>query len=478
MEEGNFGGLNAPAQSEVIGVLLILGITFASIGVIFALAQPTVSDARQDVTTDRVQRDMGLLDTRLSAAGFGTSENESVRLDLGQGRLFSRSNTTFMNVTVGGDSVYNGSIGSIEYRNGETSVAYEGGGLWRRTGNGTSMVSSPEIEFDGEALTVPVYNVTTDLGVGGVSTVSVVGGDNTRKYPNATLGRENPTDERVEIVIEDSKYLRAWARYLGNTVGADVTLDESQDRVEAELGPLDSLSQIDTSGVSEKEYNAPSNDPFNDGVEDGVKLPSVDSTIESYVEYGESNNGTSEVGDIWNCRTGPCTASGPQVQYNGSDYTMNGETFDVSGGNITVVVDGDLTIEDMELSNGDGASGNALDIITTGDLEFPEGYEVRNPSGEPLGDIVFHVPSNRAVTFEGGSGSGNGTIYAPDALVDLSGMGNSEWTGPVVGESLRADGVGPNADIDLPSPSFSVSVDPANDSYNLYVIEKRVGIDR
>ena len=464
-----------PAQSEVIGVLLILGITFASIGVIFALAQPTVSDARQDVTTDRVQRDMGLLDTRLSAAGFGTSENESVRLDLGQGRLFSESNTTFMNVTVGGDSVYNGSIGSIEYRNGETSVAYEGGGLWRRTGNGSSMVSSPGIEFDGEALTVPVYNVTTDLGVGGVSTVSVVGGDNTRKYPNATLGRENPTDESVKIAIEDSKYLRAWARYLGNTVGADVTLDESQDRVEAVLGPLDSLSQIDTSGVSKREYNAPSNDPFNDGVEDGVKLPSVDRTVASYVEYAEENEGTSQVKDIFDCRSTTCGGTA-KVFFNDTDYTMDSaEDFDsIGNGNLTVVVDGDLTVEgvDPEVDSSDDSS---VTIATTGDLIFSESYLIQVGGNEIPRDLRFLVPSNREVVFEGGGGDGYGTVYAPDALVDLSEMGNSEWTGPVVGESLRADGVGPNADIDF---GGTVDVDPANDSYNLYVIEKRVGIDR
>jgi len=480
MEIEDSEGLNAPAQSEVIGVLLILGITFASIGIIFALAQPTVSDARQDVTTDRVQKDLALLDTRLSAAGFRTSDNESVRIDLGEGRLFSESEATFMNVTVGSEILYNDSIGSIEYTNGRTSVAYEGGGLWRKRDNGSTMVSSPEIDSDGEAVTVPVYNVTTNLGVGGVTTVSLEGGDNKRLYPNTTLGpgRENPTNKTVKIAINDTDYFRAWGRYFEDSLGADVTLDESERRVEAELDPFDTPNQISRAGVSKKEYNAPSNDPFDDNTRDGVKFPSVDRLITNYVEYAESNEDTNQVKDIFDCRFTTCDASVSRVYFNDTDYTMDGgEDFDAAGsGNLTVIVDGDLTIGNSLDANVD--TDDKLRIVTTGDLIFEEGYLIQVGGSLEPGSLIFQVPSNRQVVFEGNGGDGYGTVYAPDSLVELSEMGEnggSTWTGPIVGESLRADGVGSGADVNF---GGSVNVRRANDSYNLYVTEKKVGIDR
>jgi len=315
--------------------------------------------------------------------------------------------------------------------------------------------------------------------------VSLEGGDNKRLYPNTTLGpdRENPTNKTVKIAINDTDYFRAWGRYFEDSLGAEVTLDESERRVEASLDPPGTPTQITTSGVSKKEYDAPSNDPFNDGVEDGVRLPSVDRLITNYVEYGRVNEDTPEVTNLSSCDDGgSCDSSDPFI-FNGSDYTMSNGDFDATSGNITVVVDGDLTIETMEVDVTD-SSDNSLKIFTTGDLTFAEGYDVIVDSDNAPDNFIFHVPSNRAVTFgEGGASTppdGFGTVYAPDSLVELSEMGNSEWTGPLVGETLRADGISSNADINFPSSASggSVNVRRANDSFNLYVTEKKVGIDR
>ena len=458
------------AQSEIVGVVLILGITFASIGVILLLGQPILSDATDSATVDRVQNEMISLDSRLTAASVGTSVNETLTFNLQGGSLTSEPNATRFNVTLeNGDTIYNRSIGKIEYENSNVAVAYEAGGIWRRnTLTGASfMISSPDFTFDGETLSLPVYNVTSEGGYSGPNTLSVRGGNRTNYYPNATVS--NPVDGNVTITVE-TEYQDGWARYFENQLRGNV-INETENKVTAELLALETPNEIDTAGASKAEGTSSVNNVFG-SFEDGVEFPSADSTIESYVEYAESNIDSSAVGDL-NSSGSPYDES-PGVYYNDTaDYTMNGEEFNVNGGNITVVVDGDLTIDNMELTN--AGSNTNLKIVTTGDLELTRGYTVTNSEG--AGKLIFQTTSNGEVSFEGGSGTGTGTVYAPDSIVSLSEMGNgagSDWTGPVVAEVFDAGGVDSDASITF---SGSVDVQPADTEVNLFVLEREVGIE-
>jgi hypothetical protein len=463
------------AQSEIIGVILILGVTFASIAVILLLGQPILSDATDSATVDRVQNEMITLDSRLTAASVGTSVNETLTFNLQGGSLTSEPDATRFNVTLeNGDTIYNRSIGKIEYENGETAVAYEAGGIWRRNTltDGSFMVSSPDFTFDGETLSLPVYNVTSEGGYSGPNTLSVRGGNRTNYYPNATVS--NPVDGNVTVTVE-TEYQDGWARYFENQLRGNATVNEAENKVTAELLALETPNEIDTAGASKAEGTGSVNNVFG-SFEDGVEFPSADSTIESYVEYAESNIGGSAVEDVNVCESSPpCDpgAGDPQVYYNNTDYTMNGEEFNVNSGNITVVVDGDLTIDNMDLTN--AGSNTNLKIVTTGDLELTRGYTVTNSEG--AGKLIFQTTSNGEVSFEGGSGTGTGTVYAPDSLVSLSEMGNgagSDWTGPVVAEVFDAGGVDSDASITF---SGSVDVQPADTEVNLFVLEREVGIE-
>jgi len=461
------------AQSEIIGIILILGITFASIGVILLLGQPVLSDATNDATVDRVQNEMLTLDARLTAAAQGTSVNESLTFSLEGGELTSDANATRLNVTLeDGTVVYNRTIGDIEYENGNTAVAYEAGGIWRRnTITGASfLVSSPDFDFDGETMTLPIYNVTSDARYGGPQTLSVRGGNNTRHYPNATT--KNPVGN-VTVTVE-TEYYRAWERYFEDELRGNATVNESANEVKAELLALETSDSIGWAGASKAEGTGPVNDVFG-SFEDGIEFPSVNSEIESYVEYGESNIDSSAVGDLNS--TGGTYDESPGVYYNATDYTVNGESFDATSGNITVVVDGNLRIEDMDVDV-TNTSDNTLTIVTTGDLTFPESYFVEDINDEAPDNLIFQTTSNGEVIFEGSGGDGFGTVYAPNSLVSLSQMGNgagSEWTGPVVGRVFDAGGVDSDAEITL--GGSSVDVRRADSGIDLFVTERNVGIE-
>ncbi|MDZ7687353.1 MAG: archaellin/type IV pilin N-terminal domain-containing protein [Halobacteriales archaeon] len=470
------------AQSEVIGIVLLLGITLTSIGVIFLLAQPILTDATDTATIDRVENEMRALDSRLTAASIGTAENESLTFNFEDGQLRSDSNTTTLTVKLDGNTLYDKNVGKIEYTKSSESIAYEAGGLWRRDAlnDGSFMVKSPDFDFDGETLTLPVYNVTTDVGYSGSQTLSVRAGDVTREFPDT---EENPVNGNVNVTVQ-SDYYAAWSRYFEDEFNATVSVDDSANEVEAELLALRTPNEIDTAGVSRKEYERPSNDPFDGDIVDGVSLPSVDSTVERYVEYAETNPVTSQsngpVTYLSECNN-TCTDA-DSVVYSNGDYTMSSTTnggieeFDVTdnsnGGNITVVVDGDLTVEDMDLTN--AASENTLKIVTTGNLVFAEGFQIQNSVGADPHNIVFHTPSNREVIFEGNGGNGFGVVYAPDALVSLSEMGDSTWTGPLVGKVIDAGGVDSDASVTF---GGSVDVNQMETRKNLYVTVRNVGVE-
>ena len=451
------------AQSEVIGIVLILGISIASIGVILLLGQPVLTDATDGATIDRVQNEMRTLDSRLTAASVGTSVNETLRLNLEGGELTTDSDSGNLNVTLAdGTRIYNEEIGKIEYDKENTALAYEGGGVWRRNTltNASSMVAPPDFDFDGETLTLPVYNVTTDSGYSGTQILSVRGGNNTRYHPNSTT--TNPVGGVILTVQTD--YYEAWRRYLEDEIGGNVTVKENAGEVRAELSALDTPDSIEWAGVSEKEYETPSNELF-DSFEEGVKFRSVDSTIESYLDYAESNIDSSAVADL--NASGSTYDDRPGVYYNNTDYTMdNSEDFDISGGNVTVVVDGDLTVENPSVSG-----SNTVRVVTTGDLEFTDSYDV-NTGGNP-GSLVFYAPSGSEVSLNDGN-TGEGIIYAPDAFVSLSDMGSSTWTGSIVAEVIDANGVDAGASVDFGSP---VGVERADERLNLYLTERQVGIE-
>ena len=463
------------AQSEIVGVVLILGITFASIGVILLLGQPILSDATNSATVDRVQNEMITLDSRLTAASVGTSVNETLTFNLEGGSLTSEPDATRFNVSWDGNTI-NRSIGKIEYENGETAVAYEAGGIWRRnTLTGASfMISPPDFTFDGETLSLPVYNVTSEGGYSGPNTLSVRGGNRTKYHPNAT--ESNPVDGNVTVTVE-TQYHQGWARYFENQLRGNVTVNnETTNEVTAELLALNTPDSIDWAGASKAEATGSVNNVFG-SFEDGVEFPSADGTIGSYVEYAESNIDSSAVGDLNS--TG--VSYGPGVYYNATDeYTMTGEDFNAAGsGNITVVIDGDLTVENIDA---DVNADDKLTIVTTGDLKFANGYTIQDSGSLAPESVIFQTTSNGEVIFEGGDGNpsgieGYGTVYAPDSLVSLSEMGEaggSEWTGPVVAEVFDAGGVDSDASITF---GGSVDVQPADTEIDLYVIERKVGIE-
>ena len=71
-------------------------------------------------------------------------------------------------------------LGSVVSESGDSEIAYQSGGVWRRSGDDSRMVSPPEFHYRGRTLTLPVIAVNGD---GAGETLTVRGGGTTTKAP-------------------------------------------------------------------------------------------------------------------------------------------------------------------------------------------------------------------------------------------------------------------------------------------------------
>jgi hypothetical protein len=69
--------------------------------------------------------------------------------------------------------VHEQDLGAIEYRKGDTTLAYQGGGVWRLGSGDARMVSPPEFHYRAATLTFPVVTVTGDGSGAGGTTASI-----------------------------------------------------------------------------------------------------------------------------------------------------------------------------------------------------------------------------------------------------------------------------------------------------------------
>lgn len=75
------------AQSEVIGVIIILGITFTGISIIWVTGNPSLEDTKDLARTSTAQNGLTVLDERVSSAALSGAEKKRFTLNLQSGEL-------------------------------------------------------------------------------------------------------------------------------------------------------------------------------------------------------------------------------------------------------------------------------------------------------------------------------------------------------------------------------------------------------
>ena len=245
------------AVSEVIGQVLVLGLTVTGIAMISLVGLPTIYSMQDMATVGNAEQAFTVMDSRISAVALGNTPVQLIDINLGGGTLAIESNETdresYIEVNIAGD-ILPVPMGKVKYQLGERIVAYEGGGIWSKYPSGGSvMLSPPEFHYNGVTLTLPVINITGSGSTGGSGSATLrlkKNGDPDIKYPDTDNNRTNPVNgsgnDTVYVNIT-SDFYDAWADYarsLGYTI---VTEDAENNKVSIKLTVVPTTLGMNTS---------------------------------------------------------------------------------------------------------------------------------------------------------------------------------------------------------------------------------------
>lgn len=252
------------AQASLIGLVLVFGMVLAGTGLVVTLGASALTDTQTQSELERAEHSLTLFNSRTSMVALGNSDSQSVSFGVTSGQFESTPDSGWLRVTHadftgGGDDevIFNESLGAIVYRNGETSMAYQGGGVWRKDPQGEAqMISPPEFHYRGATLTLPVIRVESDADGEAGSTATVTKASQSKRvFPNETgptggvdeigapydgTDREyvNPVANGTVNITVKSDYYEGWASYFRQRTEGTVTEFPDKSRVRVTLTSL------------------------------------------------------------------------------------------------------------------------------------------------------------------------------------------------------------------------------------------------
>jgi len=246
------------AVSETIGYSLLLGIVVLSVSIIAVVSYPELSDTRDSAFNEIAVQALSVFTSKNSMAAFGVSPSQLTRIELNGGTLTARKDSdNWMTIYVSNSTgyrvtIFNQSMGSVEYTFGDTIISYEGGGLFRKYPSGDQvMVSPPQFHYNGETLTLPLIIVNNLASTGGKGVVNIYSKPSNSPitiYPNLTSSDHllNPiSGKQVQIRLK-SDYYKAWGKYIEERTEANTLTNEITKEVVVSLNskPADQLSNL------------------------------------------------------------------------------------------------------------------------------------------------------------------------------------------------------------------------------------------
>lgn len=316
--------------SEVLGVALLIGIVLTGATAIVLAGGNAIDRSQSEIEIRQAQHAMTQFDSQASRVALQGTDAQ--RVDMGlrgtKGSLDVDPDDGWIRVTTVDMSsgehtdVVNESLGAMVYEHGDTTIAYQGGGVWRSdadaTESGSVMISRPEFHYHNDTLSMPI--ITTDRGGSVHSDVTIATGGNERHFPNESAGLTNRIDDSMTVVTVESDYYEAWGRYFEDETSGTVQYDHDAGTVTVTF-----LSMPDTYALQ-------------DGIvatagQGNVSLHGTGAYVSSY------NSSTNE----YDTRDGSLVAAGDVNLWGNSEIAgdvRSGSEFEIHAGASTV--DGDV----------------------------------------------------------------------------------------------------------------------------------------
>jgi len=426
------GASRLRAQSSVLGVVLLLGIVVAGIGVITVIGGSALGETEERLSESRAEKVMTQFDSQSALVALGETNARQTDLVSGNGGSYtldedagwmqiSVTNTT-SNATV--NVTERVSIGAVTYRSQRAELAYQGGGVWKKDDGDAVMVSPPEFHYRGRTLTLPIINVSGDGSVGG--RVTTRRDDVIQEYPDPAENESfvNPVPAEREVVVTvGSEYYRGWGTYFERRTDGNVSYDDGNQTASIRLTvPIEEEFDEAVTATGTVDGSSVTGD-----YTEGASRPSVTDEIDDRID---DCGGTSNISG-----SGATLDAGTYCE--DGDFSFEGATFNTSDGDIDIVVNGTVTFKnsDTDINN----ATNNVTIYSKG-LEVKGSTEVNEP-GDPSALLTYVHSSVDEISLNGNA-EYTGLIYAPNSDLRITGGGNAgdNILGSIVVEDYEGTG--------------------------------------
>ncbi len=441
-------------QSSIVGYALIVGFTLAMASSIVVIGAVTVADTRNAAQAGQAEQAMSQLAARGSLVALGDAGAQRLRLsDTSQGSAAVDADAGHIEVLwfngTATETLVDVPLGRVEYDLGDTAVAYQAGGVWRRDEGGSTMVSPPQYHYRERTLTFPIVQVAGDWAGSPTRRLAVAREGTSREFPTASDG--NPLRDGHVHVRVTSDYHRGWASFFetrtegtvshdpeNRTATVNLTVPFTAEFDKAVVATEDGSDAIDHQGSHHGGFGSPQ--------EVGAERPSASPKVEAEIDGCEGGNCT----DLDEGLDDGVLENG--TYYADGDVDIGETTYNTSSGDIDVVVDGDLEFV------GSGGKGNGgedspnheitgqgrVTFYLNGSLTVRGNTEV-NTGGQPSQLVVLMHSDGGEISTAKGTPQFTGFIYAPNASLSIKGGGGPKVdniVGGVVVKSAEATGTG------------------------------------
>ncbi len=250
-------------QMEPVGTILIMALVVMGTTAVAAFGAVVIEDTRQQSELERAEQTLTLFDSRAAMVALGASSQQTLDFPNANGNYEIRERTgwirvTHNNYTGNGDTetIYNQSLGALVFTTDDSEIAYQGGGVWRKDGDGPArMISPPEFHYRDATLTLPLIRTTGSGYISGATTVTI---DPTQRerhvFPNTTAAAkaadgtergapynitgalyENPLNKGTINITVKGPYSEGWAEYFRTRTTGAVYADHDNETVTLQL---------------------------------------------------------------------------------------------------------------------------------------------------------------------------------------------------------------------------------------------------
>lgn len=479
------GGDVSRGVSSVVGYALIIGIVVLGVGLVVILGGTALTDIQQSASAQQAGAALSQFDAQAAQVALGGSPVQRATLGRTDGQVNVRSDAGRIKLerVNGGTTttIVDTRLGAVSYDTGETTVAYQGGGVWRKGASGSTMVSPPEYHYRGATLTFPLIRVTGDDWSGSPGTgLRIQENGSTQVFPNASTGRLNPLETGFIRVTVTSEYHRGWASYFRTRTDGTVQHYPSNRTVMVNLTVPFQVSFDNGVAATEAGSDAiktSGNSEFTEPKQQNASHPPADYRIEDRIAACESG-GCQDLSDEL---TDGTLSNG--TYYNDGGIEINSTTYNTSDGPINVVVDGDVSFKGQ---NGPGTpdhvitGGSRVTFYVKGSVEVT-GNAAVNTGGDP-DDLLVLVHTDAGSVAASGTPQFTGYIYAPESDLAIDGggkCGNSNScdgniVGGVVVNTATATGGGK---LQYEESTIEFGLASGTEVTYLHISERRIRVD-